>query len=548
MRRTILLFKPPFFTPLAPPLGIALLKAHIAPYGYEAKCLDLNTKRGLWEVHHQYFRVLQAHNRVAMRDGYSRLWWILNTHMLAYVNGADADTCSTVLRSIIPVYALSFDRLLIKELHRIVVEYFERMDRIIDETDLGNVSIAGTSTYTTSLASSIHVLRRIKQKACEIKTVMGGGVFADDLAPGTMNLDTLLKAYGFIDHIIVGEGEGAFLNLLRNRAQGKRLIGPHGHERYAEDAWCTTVPDFSDLDPANYYHLAVEGSRSCPYRCQFCSETLQWGEYRRKPISGLVDEMVVLKKKYGKTTFFMADSVMNPYITQFAAELTKRKANVLYDGYLRPEGEAGDETVVKRWAESGLYRVRLGVESGASHVLKLMKKKTKPEEISRVLKILARAGVRTTAYFVVGYPGETEKDFQETVDFVWEHRRHIYELEAHPYYFYPSGQAGNPPGEVRSLYPECVNEVIKFQQWEIANEAPDHEEKYDRLRRLSQVATAGGLPNVYSIGDLYEAEDRWARILPKTKRIYDGVALQDGEKDGSSTSTGKATRIHPSLE
>jgi len=55
---------------------------------------------------------------------------------------------------------------------------------LFDQLDLTNYDVIGTSTYTTSLSSSLWLLRRAKEQHPGIKTVMGGGVFADDLAFG----------------------------------------------------------------------------------------------------------------------------------------------------------------------------------------------------------------------------------------------------------------------------------------------------------------------------------------------------------------------------
>src|SRR5262245_19387944 len=86
----VLLIKPPYFTPWTPPLGIAILKSFLEPHGYPTKCQDFNIDTELWGMHHKYFSVIQTLEDVSVNDGYSKLWWILNAHMLAYANGADA--------------------------------------------------------------------------------------------------------------------------------------------------------------------------------------------------------------------------------------------------------------------------------------------------------------------------------------------------------------------------------------------------------------------------------------------------------------------------
>jgi len=41
-------------------------------------------------MHHKYFSALAAASPSTSNDGYSKLWWIINAHMLSYANGAGA--------------------------------------------------------------------------------------------------------------------------------------------------------------------------------------------------------------------------------------------------------------------------------------------------------------------------------------------------------------------------------------------------------------------------------------------------------------------------
>jgi radical SAM superfamily enzyme YgiQ (UPF0313 family) len=519
----IFLAKPPFFTPWTPPLGIAVLKAFLEQRQFKVRCFDYNTDSVLWDTHHKYFATVQALEDISLNDGYTRLWWILNAHMLAYVNGANPGDCAMVLNRIIPLYGLKHDKQVIQKLNEIVENYFKRLGEVTDQLSLSGYSVAGTSTYTTSLASSLFILRRIKQRHPEIKTVMGGGVFADDLALGAENLDTLLREYSFIDHVVLGEGELLFLRLLEGEVTD-RVISL-GNNKTTLEMKEVSTPDFSDLNSRFYYHLTIEGARSCPFQCSFCSETVQWGDYRKKPADQLAEQVTYLAKRYENNAFFMGDSLMNPYIVPFAKELLKRNANILYDGYLRADKPVTHRDWVHEWARSGLYRVRMGIESAAIRVLEAMDKMTTPAVISGALKTLASEGIRTTTYWIAGFPGETEADFRETLEFIREHHRYIYELEAHPYYYYPYGQIGSRLYECYSLYPDEVTDVIKFKVWDICNADPSRAERYNRLRRMCQLSTELGLPNIYTLEDRYRAEERWHSLQPVAKEVFEGTRL-----------------------
>jgi radical SAM superfamily enzyme YgiQ (UPF0313 family) len=519
----VLLIKPPYFTPWTPPLGIAIIKAFLEQHGYSTKCLDLNVDPELWGMHHKYFLAVQALEDISVNDGYSKLWWIINAHMLAYANGADDAICSRVLETVIPDYGIRHNQEAIDTLIPLVKNFFNRLDDLLNQIDLSIYTVVGVSAYTTSLAASLFILKRVKQKRPQIKTVMGGGVFADDLALGSDNLTTLVEEYPYVDHAVLGEGEMLFLKLLEGDFANRRVISLSDLRGTSLEMKDVPTPDFTDLNFNNYYHLTIEGARSCPFQCSFCSETIQWGQYRKKPIKVFVDQVVELAERHRNNSFFMGDSLMNPYIQDFAKELIEREAKIFYDGYLRADKPVTNRDRTKFWARSGLFRVRLGIESASERVLGAMDKMTTPKVISEVLKSLVSAGIRTTTYWIVGFPGETEDDFGETLNFIEEHHHYIYELEAHPYYYYPYGQVGSRLHQCRSLYSEEVTKVTKFKVWEIVDGDPPREVKYERLRRLSKLASSLGLPNIYTMAERYQAEDRWHSLYPLAADVYEGT-------------------------
>jgi radical SAM superfamily enzyme YgiQ (UPF0313 family) len=529
LNEKILLVKPPFFTPWTPPLGIAILKSYLEQNGYAVTCYDFNTEVKLWTTHHKYFTELQKAEGSAASDGYSKMWFILNAHFLAYLNGADRQQIARILEIITPLYGIQYEPRVSEGLIPIVEAFFQRMEEIVDELDMSEYSVVGTSTYTTSLSASLFFLRRAKEKNPQIKTVMGGGVFADDLATGSDNLVTLLEEYPYVDHVVLGEGEKLFLKLLDGELAHKRMITLADLKGASLEMKDVPAPDFSDLPSENYYHLSIEGARSCPFQCSFCSETIQWGDYRKKPIDMFANQVIELADTYGNNSFFLGDSLMNPYINPFATALIEKKANILYDGYLRADKPVTNRKFVKLWTDSGLYRARLGIESASARTLGTMDKMTTPQVISDVLKRLANAGVRTTTYWIVGFPGETEEDFLETYNFIRTHHQYIYELEAHPYYFYPYGQIGSRLYQAVSLFPEEVTRFTKFRIWEVVDADPVREERYHRLRRISDLAVELGLPNIYTMVERYAAEDRWHLLYPLAAEIYEGTRMHREE-------------------
>ncbi len=517
--KKILLLVPPFFTPFAPPLGASLLKSFLQKNGYIVKCIDLNVHPELWDAHHKYFELIDEVEGNQL-DGYSLYWYILNPHMLAYANGASVKECNYVVKSLFEKYSLKVNDQIINSLTWIIKEYFLNLERIIlKESEIAQYDYVGTSTYTTSLASSLFIHKIIKRTYPNIITLMGGGVFADDLAIGTENFNTLVNEYEYIDKILIGEGELLFLKILQGEFADQRVVSLNDIDNKTLNINESFSPDFSDFDLSEYYHITIEGSRSCPFQCKFCSERIQWGPYRKKDEKLLGDQLISTRNIYDVKTFFLGDSLINFYVENLSKYLVEQKADLFFDGYLRAEPHVTDRRNTRLWAKAGLYRVRLGMESASPKVLKLMNKKITPDVMKECLISLSSAGIRPTTYWVVGFPGETEEDFQQTLDFVKENYRHIYELEAHPYYYYPSGQGISSDYEYECLYPKEVSDIVKFKKYDIISPVPSRAERFRRLKMISDLSKELGLINIYSLKELYSAEERWFSLYP-TGRKY----------------------------
>ena len=76
-----------------------------------------------------------------------------------------------------------------------------------------------------------------------------------------------------------------------------------------------------------------------------------------------------------------------------------------------------DEEITRIMKESGCRRVYLGLETGNRDTLKLMKKQATLEEGQTAVHLFHQAGIEVAAFFIVGYPGETEAGIEDTFQF-----------------------------------------------------------------------------------------------------------------------------------
>ncbi|MCP4150111.1 MAG: radical SAM protein, partial [bacterium] len=372
----------------------------------------------------------------------------------------------------------------VKRLNQQVDDFYRELKRyFLNLVAQEKPDVVGLTGYRGTLPASLFVFKEIKKSYPHIKTVMGGGVFVDTCAVGTPNYKILLEySKGFLDKLIVGQGEILFLKYLRGelpesqRVYTKQDIG--GQILPFQEV---AVPDFSDLDLGKYHYMVGTASASCPNECSFCTASRYYGKHRVKDANQTVSEMLALHEKYGHQLFFMTDSLLNPVITTLSNQFIKSGKSLYYDTYFRVDEAATRMDNAMLWRRGGLYRIRLGAESGSQRILDMMGKLITPQQIRSSISTLASAGIKTTTYWVIGHPYETEEDFQKTLDLVEELKDDIYQAETNPFKYHDSMQMGTDSWEAKKipLFPKRFHKMMVFESHTLTLE-PLREEVYKR--------------------------------------------------------------------
>lgn len=507
----------PFWDPLNPPLGISCIKSFIQDHGYNVKTADLNIENKFKEIFDHYFDTLKEYIPESNRSNFLNIGKdVLIDHLMAHMHYTDEKEYLRLIKILVyKIFYLDIDNSLALELEKIVDEFFSNLESyFLHLLEKEQPTILGLSVFKGSLPASLFAFKLTKEKYPHIRTVMGGGVFDDQLALNSENLEFLLEKASYIDNIIIGEGELLFLKLLRGELpKGQRVYSPADINYEILDLSSVRMPDFSDLNLQVYSEMASYGSRSCPFQCKFCSETIRWGKYRKKSGKQLMEELVKLQEKYGYQLFLLGDSLLNPIATELAGECFNSGVSIYWDGYLRVDKESCDNETAWLWRKGGFYRARFGVESGSQHVLDLMNKQITPAQIKQAVVNLANVGIKVTTYWVIGFPRETEEDFQQTLDLVTELRNYIYQAETNPYWYYFRGQVSSVEWANKSytLYPENTRHMLILEKRELDCQ-PSREERYRRMARFTRHIKKLGVPNPYSWQDIVKADERWKNL------------------------------------
>lgn len=518
--KKVLLMLLPFWTPFIPPLGIACIKSYIKKYHYPVKTYDLNNEPEFWQIHHKYIDSLTGSIPENKQGNINTTGFdLLMSHTLAYMNKKGREDYFVLLQEMVFKYFFyTLDLQRVQLLDNLVEELYTHLENRLDEIFAREqADVLGLSVFNSNLGPSLFSVKKFKEKKIGSITVLGGGIFSDQLHPDSFNFKNIMKRKGnWIDHVVIGEGEIIFLKILKGELPGnQKVFTAKDINNKKVDFAYAGGPDFDDFNSERYPALANYGSRSCPYQCKFCSESLQWGPFRKKNIGQVVDELLHLHKKYNQSLFLLSDSLLDPIITDLSKEFISRGIVLYWDGYLRVSNAACDPVNAIQWRSGGFYRARLGIESGSGEILKLMDKRITPRQISGTLKSLARAGIKTTTYWVTGYPGETETNFQQTLDLIARLKNDIFSAECHAFWFYPNGQVNSEKWVkekgVRPLYSGELADLLMIQSWGL-NNAPTGEEVQERLARFKRFCSQLEIPNPYNYTQWQEADKRWNRL------------------------------------
>ncbi|HLP47040.1 MAG TPA: radical SAM protein [Candidatus Kapabacteria bacterium] len=518
-KEKILLMVMPYMAPLCPPMGMSCLKSYLSHHGYDVTAVDVMSQLEIKEAAYKYLETLKKFIPL-FRQGYFFNIGIdaLKNHFMAYINHTHKQKYIELVKTIVyKNYYVHIDDNQVNELNAVVEQLFAKEKKyLLHLIETVKPTIVGISVYRGTEASSIFAFRLIKEKYPAIKTLMGGAIFSQELILNTPNFESFLEKNPYIDKIFIGEGEILFLKFLRGELpENKKVYTSQDIAHNTVDLNTIELPDFSDFDLSKYPLLPSFTSRGCIYHCSFCTEASFWEKYRKKNAKKIVDDLVVWGQRYNRSIFVLTDCLINPVVTDLANEMIDREINIYWDVYLKVDKFTCNPEYALLWRRGGFYRSRIGIETGSQRVLDLMDKRITIEQSKATLSSLAAAGIKTTTYWAVGHPGETEADFQATLDFITEMQDDIYEAEADPFRYFYSGQGSSDSWSEQYgnslVYPEEYTDMLMIKTWTL-NAEPNREEIYDRLCRFKDHCRKLNISNLDSVVEIYNSDIRWKRL------------------------------------
>ena len=303
--------------------------------------------------------------------------------------------------------------------------------------DWGRYKLVGfTSTFDQNVAS-LTMAKLIKDLYPEIAIVFGGANF-----DGEMGLEHL-RAFPFIDYVVIGEGEQTFLPFVREILDGHMDHIPDG-VAYRQGGQIRFTPNptlFSDFtktgppDYDDYYHLLAElgqttqgldrillyeGSRGCwwgeKHHCTFCGLNAQSMKFRAKKPEQVFAEIAELSQRYDAVRFRLVDNIIDMgYIDNLFGKLAENHCDL--DVFIETKSNL-QKRQIKTLAAGGVKCMQPGLESLSLNQLRAMDKGATPMQNIVCLKWSFYYHVTVLWNILLGFPGETNEDYQRQLDLI----------------------------------------------------------------------------------------------------------------------------------
>ena len=274
--------------------------------------------------------------------------------------------------------------------------------------------------------------------------------------------------------VVSGEGEDKVAALVENGPEGLAGVAYRHRGEIIKsppepigslDHVLPLIPDDLGQQNVRGANVYIETHRGCLGSCTFCQVPRFFGRsIRSRSIENIVAEVEEMKRLGVKRVAISGGTgslfgYRNKINREAFVEMIRSLSQILGKRNLSvPDMRVDlvDETVLEAVRDYTIGWVFFGLESGSDRILRAMRKGVTVEDNLRAVELAKSLGVKVGGSFIVGYPGETRQDFEETMSFVEESMLDdVFVSIAEPIPGTPlSAQVLNMPKDELALYQE----------------------------------------------------------------------------------------------
>jgi len=487
----VLLGLPPMFMPMMP-YGLGYVHNILEAAGVDVQTMDLNIV-----LYHLY------HKR-RLEKGVEQGPWV--------ENGVSSND---------PWFLLNIDEWSKPE----ALEVFRgELDLVIDALVRARPKILGISLNGKNRRLAAEVIGGVRARHPDVIVVVGGfDCYRHEMVKRNVEL------VGLFDYMVICEAELSLPGLVRQLLDG---AGPRDlpgvvsrHDTPGRQWQPAALPqDLDAIDFPRYewvgagiYRTAdnqqmvpVGTSRGCKWsRCRFCAEC---HSFRKRSPKHVVDE-VQWHVEQGRRAFNFTESDVNgdpANLLEICREIIRRGIKIWIYAQLRIDRRNGPESFQMLKA-AGFGTIRFGVDGWCDHVLRLQRKGYNMKIVEQNLRDCKGAGLRTSVNMVIGVPGETDEDVEETISNVLRLRPYIDVFETlnmmrlfvgSEYFENPEKYGIRFRGDREEV---CSQHFLQVSEhlWHSTDPYIDHKVRVERFRAICRALYLGGV----ALGDFVKWEN-----------------------------------------
>lgn len=342
----------------------------------------------------------------------------------------------TIMRPYPPLGLLYLSSYL--EAHSIQNEIFDTTfsskEKLFQHIDNNHPAIVGIYVNLMTKPNVLKLIDHIKKSNSSSRVILGGPEV-------THNIKNFLE--NGADYIVVGEGEQTMLELvnllqsseIENRIESidgiaymrNGVIKNNKNRTKLADLDQLPIPNRNKIDLSKYlkawkeHHgqnaISVSTMRGCPYTCKWCSRAVYGLSYRRRSPRKVVEELMHIKKKYNPDTIWFVDDVFTinyRWLRTFNQLIKDQEVKIRYECITR--ADRLNEEVIQLLKSSGCFRVWIGAESGSQDIIDKMDRRVDVTTVRDMIHLTQSNQIEAGTFIMLGYPGETEKDIELTID------------------------------------------------------------------------------------------------------------------------------------
>jgi len=302
--------------------------------------------------------------------------------------------------------------------------------------------LVGVSAVTPGYLGGLRAAARAKEARPGVVTVFGG--------PHPSSLPREVAAEPAVDYVLVGEAERSFLDLCQRLRDGataslrevRGIAFAAGDEVVltepapflsSEELDALPRPAFHRMDLEAYFAgtqthglfrrgkriLPVMTTRGCPHTCTFCCRVMG-SRIRSRSVESVVAEVRFLVDTYGIDELYIEDDNFTVR-RERALEILGRLAAFEPPIHLKfangIRADQVDRELLEAMKRARVYSLSFGIESGSQATLAAMKKHLDLEKARENVLLAKAMGFLVGANCILGHPGETRDDIEESLDF-----------------------------------------------------------------------------------------------------------------------------------